>query len=153
MYICQKVITMSKRVTALFFILIANFILLAHAVVPHNHHHGQICVKDSHEQVHKHIHEQNTVEHSHDEDENSDTDNCTLKQIFITRAFQIKQECKCVDCHENHDDFVPFQALLYDVGINHNYKFKKGKAKIPDILFAPLRFVYLGIGLRAPPLV
>lgn len=142
---------MSKKVTALFFILIANFILLAHAVVPHNHHHGQICVKDSHEQTHHHG--QNAVEHDHDEDENSNDDYCSLKQIFISRASQYKQVCKYVIIHDNDDDFVPFQALLNDVGIKLDSKFLRVKAKIPDISFLPIRLVNLGIGLRAPPVV
>jgi len=39
---------MIKRKTALAFILIANIILLAHAVIPHHHHHNnEVCTESS----------------------------------------------------------------------------------------------------------
>jgi len=34
---------MLKKFTAIFFILCANVIFLAHAVIPHHHHENKVC--------------------------------------------------------------------------------------------------------------
>ena len=39
---------MIRKSLTVFFILIANIILLAHAVIPHHSHQNEVCIGDSH---------------------------------------------------------------------------------------------------------
>lgn len=71
---------MVKRTAAYAFLLLANILFLAHAVVPHHHHNGNnICLIKDHcsgDNLH-HGHGDEGESHNHDGDDNSD--NCVLK--------------------------------------------------------------------------
>ena len=71
---------MIKRTTAVAFLMLANFILLAHAVVPHHHHNKQVCLEKTH-CIHDGFtdeHDNNRDSHSHDGENNHN--DCVLKE-------------------------------------------------------------------------
>ena len=72
---------MIKRNTALFFILLANIILLAHAAIPHHHHKGQVCIEKSHCEADCESHEHDATKNDHEH--NSNNQCCVLIQDIM----------------------------------------------------------------------
>lgn len=89
---------MMKKTITIFFILLANFMLLAHVVIPHHHHSNEICLEDSmvvsetQEQLKEKDHFHNAechIKHIEDHKHQSDNDHqertnfCPLIQIEV----------------------------------------------------------------------
>lgn len=81
------------RFTALFFIIIASSLMMAHAVVPHSHHDGIVCFllektepsdKCSHEHDDACSSQQNEEKHHHHEK----SENCDLKDVLLRQDNQ-----------------------------------------------------------------
>jgi hypothetical protein len=140
---------MIRKTTATFFILLANIILLAHAVFPHHHHELQVCINISH----CHHTEQDSSTHpadcNHEHDSSSPVTNCILKQLVVVPVNQCRIEpvvlylenfTECFILHSGYSDELQFTELFR---INPYPK---------DV---PLFQTYLDYsqGLRAPPTV
>jgi hypothetical protein len=143
---------MIKRTTAIFLILLANIVLLAHAVIPHHHHHNSnVCAESSTCQTDGKSYEHSDCKHNHSSREHYDC--CVLKQVVTIPANQIKPELKCLVCNDDHTNFDTFHPVLST----------SGYSKLPIECFAvewqnyrpslKSRFVVTCQGLRAPPVV
>ena len=152
---------MIKRYSAVFFILMANIIFLAHAVLPHHHHKGEVCFVDSHcktdSKAHKHTtskhnHKHATKEHSHDHDGNTDEQNCRLKQEVILPSNQLELEYESFDYVDN-TNFCRYQANLtlteFELLIQPEFSIKKPPL-IPSFYS---RIICTNKGMREPPIV
>ena len=79
-----------RNKTAFIFVLLANLVLLAHAVIPHHHHTEapiEIAVECSHEHEHEH-HEK--IPFCNGEHENGETAPCVLAEAIIVPNNQIR---------------------------------------------------------------
>lgn len=139
-----------KKAIALFFILTANIILLAHAVIPHHHHESSVCI----EKIlcpdcdgHKHGISQKDCHH-HD---GNGSQNCGLNLAVFLPANQEKQDCKLINTHNKHSQPDNFHAVLFT---NESISF------VPDIFssekislksYSYSNFISASKGLRAPP--
>ncbi len=134
-----------KRI-ALFFILLANTILLAHTIIPHHHHNGLVASVASTKSSHNS--DKSFNDHSHDSDDDAD---CALrKEILIPgRSFR---------SFINPQDYDPEQKLFQDI---HNsipiittplYYLSFFSSRIHDDVSQYLFLLNNSQGLRAPPL-
>ncbi len=144
---------MIKRVTAIFFILMANIILLAHAAIPHHHHNNRFCIIDLHAQTGCEAHQHDATEHHHHEhDGNKNSELCVLKQDIVIPSNQLKLDCKSFEYKDNHSPFNNFQAII----------FKNELSVFAPIFVSCVQkilktsghacFISSAIGLRAPPI-
>ena len=143
---------MIKRGTALAFILVANIILLAHAVIPHHHHHSSDFFTESSAcQTVCKSHEHSDCEHNSSSKEHYDC--CVLKQVVTIPSNQIKPEFKFLICNNDHNTLDTFQSVLFTSEYSnspiacfavkrHNYRTSSTS-----------RYVGSCQGLRAPPVV
>lgn len=142
---------MIKRIPALIFILLANIVILASAVIPHHHHKSQVCIVNSHCQSDNEAHQHNIAERSHKHDGEGNFDYCLLKQVFVTPSNDVMQEKKILELDGYHFQTGNYQAVLIDkelLGIYTN----------PSITYFSLLLIYSNVissclGLRAPPIV
>ncbi len=81
-----------KNKTAIFFVLLANIIIVAHAVVPHHHLPRQFFIITEHSDEDVNGHKHHTDEHNHEHGDANDYDYCLLKQVITTPANSSKQE-------------------------------------------------------------
>jgi hypothetical protein len=141
---------MIKRVTALFFISLANLILIGHAVIAHHHIAekalvNQCCKSD--------VKADNycTAEDNDHHNNNNDDDYCILKQLVVVRTNQDKHEFKCFDCTDNLPQFDGFQTILFDTRINGFFPLILKETKHIFLSAAYPYFASTCLGLRAPP--
>ncbi len=144
---------MIKRTTAIVFVLLANLLYLAHAVVPHHHHNKLVCLGESQGLIHS-----NSSGHSHDNDSDNhdgkdNSDECILKELTALPSNEWKQELKFSANDYNPDDKIAFFNSSLFIGED---------AFIPLILqFIPVHYInssfsfYVSssLGLRAPPII
>jgi hypothetical protein len=83
-----------EKTSSSVFILVANLIILAHAVVPHHHHQMQVCLGALH-CLHDH-HSTNQASSAHHNDHDGGKEACFLKQLVVIPSNQAKLECKFV---------------------------------------------------------
>jgi hypothetical protein len=88
---------MIKRITSIAFILLANILLLAHAVVPHHHHHKQVCLVNSHCIDINLADDLNTNRDNHNHDGEKNSDDCILKEPVIVLTNQWKVDLRFND--------------------------------------------------------
>lgn len=82
-----------KKAISLFFTLLANLILLVHAVVPHHHHEDIACFTNHFNTEHGitcHQHENHDPGNDHDTDH--ENDNCSLHELLAIVPDRIRQE-------------------------------------------------------------
>ncbi len=141
-----------KKIIEYSFILIANFVLLAHAFVPHHHHQQQVCIERTHCKTdsESHKHKANEPNHHNEHDDENST-NCLLKQAVILPVHQPRQLNECSDCNDNHSH--DFQSTLFNV--SHETVIPSCKIVISAIEVTPYYSSLLqsSLGLRAPPTV
>lgn len=144
---------MIRKKTAIFFILLANIILLAHAVVPHHYHKEQVCLVNAHCQNDSKAHQHNASGHNHEHDGSEGTQNCVLKQTVAIPANSLRQEFKCLGCDDNHSPFVHLQAILCGNELISFVPEIISNAQTPSGSSQHSNFVSTSLGLRAPPIV
>lgn len=83
---------MIRKTTAIIFILLANIVLLAHAVFPHHHHNQQVCLSNSHCQHSDNDSSTHPADCTHEHGSENPVTTCTLKQLVIIPANQGKIE-------------------------------------------------------------
>lgn len=139
---------MLKR-TALTFILLANIILLAHAVLPHHHHKEQVCTKCKY-YVDDDILCATETSSEHHQHNSKTTSECILKQAIIIPSTQDK-------LFRNYDHFSLHHHL--DFYIHSGFGHVDVKPVSISITSLPGFSTFLSslecttIGLRAPPIV
>ena len=142
---------MIKRVTAISFILVANIIMLAHIMLPHHQHYGEIFLIHSHHESCK-----DAYEHDHgtpNHDDGNDVQCCELAHDFIIPSKQIKQESKLFDNNFNNQGFDLFKTTLgnrISIGI---IQFDFFGNLPPLITSTDSLFLNRVLGMRAPPVV
>jgi hypothetical protein len=139
-----------KKATAIFFILIANVILLAHAVIPHHHHESSVCI----EKIlgpdcdgNKHGISQNDCHHHN----GNSPGNCVLNLALFFPSNQEKQECKFVNIADKHIQTDNNQAVQVNSEKISNVPEVNLNTQIPFKTFSHSDFVSASNHLRAPP--
>lgn len=142
-----------KRYITLVILLLANMVLLAHAILPHTHHDGVVCfsledIKDQHScSKFKDIsdccdgHETAQSSHHH-----HNSEDCDLRDVIIRQD-------------TNHEEIIPCEAclsLLYDIySLNELFlvapEYEERLAYKPYLISYISPYVGSTIGLRAPP--
>ena len=144
---------MTKRFTALSFILIANIVLLAHVVLPHHHHDAEICMESQHCETEDsgHNHDQDDTEHkNHQHHGESETSNCVLDQDIPILTNKVKTGSQLSDISANtiYTTYISLNKL--DLC---NYKANRTNAPPPLIKQRYTEYAPGTFGLRAPPTV
>lgn len=143
-----------KKRTAIFFVMLANIILLAHAVVPHHHHlphQAFLITSQCSEDKNEHHHPVTDFDHDHENDNKSNNELCLLNRIIGLPANAVRQICGV----DFQSDFQPNFSGFYAVLI-----FFQFKCVAPAVIVRPPLFVFSYIsyatsvlGLRAPPAI
>lgn len=143
---------MIRKSITVFFILLANFVLLAHAVIPHHHHQNKVCIVGSTYDTNSEIHKYDTNECEQDHKSENEADDCSLNQIVVVRSSQIRHEIKCIDFADNNAQFDGIQAVLFDKG---GGLFLINVSTINPPLLPSIYSDFVGalIYLRGPPIV
>ncbi len=144
---------MIKRGLSIFFIMIANIILLAGIAIPHHHHDSEFCFVSTRCQTYSETHEHCNTKHNHEHHGESKTDYCILGQVFVIPSNQVKQEYKCLDFPENRVSYNQFQANLPDLELISFVPGYLYSSQPPLILLSYCHYSSLALGLRAPPVV
>jgi hypothetical protein len=144
---------MTNRTTALFFILLANIILLTHAVVPHYHHKSKICFVNFHTQTDCDEHKHSDIKHEHKHDGKNEKENCILKEVVAIPSNRILKDYKNFVWHDHHQKFDGFQAVLFCNELIAFVPIVKSNTFVPLISSSYINFVNISLSLRAPPTV
>ncbi|MGV8112681.1 MAG: DUF6769 family protein [Lentimicrobium sp.] len=140
---------MIKKLTAFSFILLANIILLAHAVFPHHHHEQLVCIERTHCVDDATPHTQKSPEHNHQHD-GADNTTCVINQAVIISSSQARFVNNCDNCSDNHNhDFYN----LSNFGYIDLLPVSEVITYIPEFSSFLISYVTTSLGLRAPPVV
>lgn len=135
-----------KRYVALFFIILTNAILFAHAIVPH-HHHGMIIVWHLHGTTEKAPHTEDTTPCPCQQQEKQDTEpSCLLNQPVIlpsTHNFAIFSPSFEIP----NPLHIEYQPLIEEIELSSFYN--QNILKIPDRNQKPM---VRGWSTLAPPI-
>lgn len=124
--------------------------MVAHAVIPHLHFKNEVFIVTSacsSDENHKH----NAPEHNHDCESNQHS--CILKQVFLIRPDDVKNEI-VNPVNPNSNDFtVTSPGILFSSGI-FNFKTEQ-KISPPSVFITPFysRLVDCNINSRGSPMV
>jgi hypothetical protein len=141
---------MIKKLTAYSFIILANIVLLAHAVFPHHHHEQQVCIERTHCASDAEAHGHNTDAKDHQHDGNANSTECVLKQAFVIPSSQAKFVNNCDNCSDNHNHHFFILSNFGYVDLQPDFEVV---TYIPEFSSFLISFVTTSLGLRAPPLV
>lgn len=140
---------MISKITAYSFILIANLILLAHAVIPHHHHQSVVCVTETecHDDKHEHDHDFSAKEHQHDENEN--TSACILNQALITTSKdRLLKNCNNCSYNQNHDFY--FFSVQEKIVLQPISATETTACNLNPFITT---YVAINLGFRGPPVI
>jgi len=147
---------MSKKGTAIFFVLLANIILLAHGVVPHHHLPHQTFFLTAHttESQKEHYHtDTSDFDHENDHGTKSDYEHCILNKIIGIPTNTVRQICGC----DFHTDVHPDLGGLYSVLLFFHFKYVDPavivRLRPPLLAFSYISYASSVLGLRAPPAI
>jgi hypothetical protein len=133
-----------RKIAAFIFILSANIILLAHAVIPHHHHdHDKSTVEPGH---------QHEIPHHGHERQGEQTDQAfILDEEIVLRLTQGRYFVEITELQDNHS--LQFQsALLVGLyGLVEYLPVLNSDASIPLMASSYICFTESSCGLRAPP--
>ena len=137
-----------KNKTAFIFLLLANLILLAHAVIPHHHHADkplEIAVECSHHEEHSH-HENIPV--CDDDHNQGDTSPCIIASAMLLPN---NQEMAITSIEQVAAiDVLPVDLLVYNTLVISINPDKPPEFTERNPIYA--RLLVSSQGLRAPPL-
>jgi hypothetical protein len=140
---------MKRRITAIIFILLANIVLLAHAVIPHHYHEVKICLENTHCQNDE-THHQGTTEDEHEHDGDKSSRTCILNQSVILFSNQKKEAFFVIYDTDRHQQFF---TVINSNGINEIQSTVLWDDLFPTTHTGYSSYIFKCIGLRAPPLV
>lgn len=141
---------MIRKSLSILFILLANIILLVHAVIPHHSHQSEVCIGDSHMQDHR-MALNNCSNHNHSNEQ--EVEDCALNQVVVIRSQQLRTEIKCFDCVDNFSQKIDIQSVLLNKSFDPLFSINILNHKPPVFTSIYFTFVCSSVGLRAPPVV
>ncbi len=130
--------------------MLANIILLAHAVIPHHHHKDDICIVNSLYQQEKELHNHFDAKEDCEHDGDSDYQICVLKnQAVAVPQKSIKQ---VYNTQNDHDSYPGYQAIQPDLRSEIHLS---GNPVVTQNNTPETQFSFLNscLSLRAPPVV
>lgn len=136
-----------KNKSAFIFLILANVILLAHAVVPHHYHnenHISVHVDCSQEEEHNH-HE--SVPFCHEEHEESETEACSIAETLVIPANQLRLIEMSAELESSQilfNSVFDYDFSLEDISVDNPYR-------IAENIPISSRFLISSQGYRAPP--
>lgn len=143
-----------RNATAILFILCANIVLLAHAVIPHHHHDEVACFEVITTEKHDHGHccDHQDAGHQEKHDAGTSNDCCVLNDFMAIIPDNFKQEIKPLNFSfeaKNFNHFllavIPAGDELLLSGLTDSFR----QNPIPDKCLPAAGS--LGPGLRGPP--
>lgn len=149
-YLCVLLKEMIRKSLTIFFILIANIILLAHAVIPHHSHQNEVCVGNTHMQAQSGEHN-SCSNHTHSQEQ--EAEDCDLNQAVVVLSQQLRSEIKCFDYATTYSQFDATQAVLLNKSFDALFYIDISNIKPPLLASIYSSFVGRQIGLRGPPVV
>ena len=139
------------KTIALVFLIFANFILMAHAVIPHHHHQQILCVEKTHCNGDKESHEHSFPARDHQHDGDSNPFSCILKQAIALPVNPGRELSDCISIlsHFALDYIINFN-LIENEFLTPDYQ---AGNYIPFLSAEYTNYVSSFLGLRAPPAV
>lgn len=139
-----------RKAIAVSFILLANMIILAHAVVPHHHHNKAFAVivslLDSSASEHDSGHHHHGATHHHDGNQSED---CLINEVFVT-TFRAQNDDGAVQPPLHIDlDYHPLLAVARPSGTIPLQALPFRQRPYIELIH-PI-FITHSFGLRAPP--
>lgn len=147
------ILRLVKRTKALIFIILANILILAHAVVPHHHHHKQVCLVNSHYINDNIPGEQNTNRENHNHDGEKNSDECILKEPVIVSTNQWRGNFKFSNILLDLNEHNEFYNGLSNARTEFLFPVFSRHVSIYFINSTYSSLVSSSLGLRAPPVV
>jgi hypothetical protein len=144
---------MMKKALTIFFILIANIILLAHAVIPHHHHESSVCIDSELRQPADFACNHKTSQHNQEHNGDEGAGDCALRLALFLPSNQQKHDCKCVNNSDKHVQPDNNQAILANPEQIAFVPKINSTAQIPLKTSFHYDFVSASNHLRAPPIV
>lgn len=145
---------MINKNIAIFFLFLANSVLLAHVVVPHHHNnYNMVCVAKSFCHHDKNEHEHKSAVPHHDHKGENSSESCFLKQFVVIPSNQIKQGFNIAPDSKKHLLFSDYQSIINYARSDPFNPIIETNTPIPLIIFSYTFFAVTSIGLRAPPVV
>jgi hypothetical protein len=144
---------MIKKVTPIVFILLANILLLTHAVLPHHHHNKQVCLIKSHciNDNNSKGHSSDNESHNHDDENNSN--DCVLKELIAISSNDWKQEFKFTASAHYQQDHASFHYDLLNIGEEAVTAILLQSVSVHKVKYSYTYYVSASLGLRAPPII
>jgi len=140
---------MIRKTTTIIFILLANIILLAHAVFPHHHHGQMVCLNFSHCYHAGNDSSTYPADCGHEHDSESPVSNCILKQLVVVPANQARIEPAILYLENFSDCYILQAGNLYELQSTELFRKNPYPKDVP--IFQS--FLDYSQGLRAPPAV
>ncbi|MGE0020795.1 MAG: DUF6769 family protein [Draconibacterium sp.] len=140
---------MIRKTTAIIFILLANIILMAHAVFPHHHHDQQVFLNLSHCQHTNNDSSTHPADCTHEHDSSSPVTNCILKQLVVVPANQGRIEPVVLYLENIADCFILHSGYSDELQCTELFRINPYPKDVP--LFQT--YLDYSQGLRAPPTV
>ncbi|OQX97168.1 MAG: hypothetical protein B6I20_13250 [Bacteroidetes bacterium 4572_117] len=142
---------MIKRSTAYVYVMIASFVLLVHAVVPHHHHENEVFISNHGCKTENGVHNHGTSEHNHNNHDESNSEYCVIEQVVAVRSNLVRHELVCKDLGGKKSNSKEFRAFLFKKCLKVPFSISLSTTQ----LFLPFSnysiFASTGLGLRAPP--
>jgi hypothetical protein len=141
---------MIRRKTSLFFLVLANIVILAHVFIPHHHHGEHLCLGNTDCHTHSAAcqHEEEGDGHHHDGKTTDDC--CQLKQITALPANIGRQ-----DWNTQKSDIPAFDGNCFLLPESISGLFgiviRNAPSALPDNSLIKPSFLTHTHGLRAPP--
>ncbi len=142
---------MFKKATALFFILIAGIILLAHAVIPHHDYQNKICLTGYECEKKGDLQNPLVPESKHKDDSEKPTENCVLANLLIISSDEKTQDFKPVFFVENPSTAKIFHVSYLERDFSTHLILFSGSTFEPLIVSTYSLCASAIFGLRAPP--
>jgi len=139
-----------KKTTAYIFILLANIVLLVHAVTFHHHHHTPNCNESTHCQSNDIACKHSSPADSHQHD-GSGAEDCGLEQAVVLPSNQGRHESDRIAGPDN----LSYDSLftLVHAGTDSLIPAFDIDLPIPVVHYSYASFIVASLGLRAPPTV
>ena len=145
---------MIKSTTTIYFILLANIMLLAEVVVPHHHDKCAVFVVNTHYPLSDKVTKHSIAGQNHKTGCKKECKFIATDQVIVSPSNPLKLEYRGVVCPGSHQCFNGFQATLYSV---QSYAFGSRlltHAYPPTLIKSSYsQLVNTISGLRAPPIV
>lgn len=140
-----------KKLLAIFFILLANTILLAHSVLPHHHHEGYPCIEflDCENQVCNDQDNHHSDDHSHADF----CEYCVLNNFTFSSYNFVTQEVKNLETVKYFPDFSDLYAVIANQVLQKINLSFLSQRHISTKQSSFYYFINSSLGLRAPPVV